>query len=134
MSATDILLCSFLGLEDGVLLKWDEALSEPFPLGLYAWRRAGPGLNPLYQVIRDSRTANNRWIISVQVDGCTSFSLFPQANDEDLLDDILIPVPVFFGTCDEPQPILNLRVQSYKTIDDALEDWPDVENWVWPDY
>ncbi|GAH05769.1 unnamed protein product, partial [marine sediment metagenome] len=66
--------------------------------------------------------------------GCVTSNLVSQPVDEDLFDDILIEMPAFFGVCDDPQPVLNLRAQMYPTIAAAKASWPNLADWDWPAY
>lgn len=121
-------------LEDGVLIKYDDAFTEILVAGFYGWRRLQISPLEIFQILRDSRSATNRWIFTVNIAGCSTVNLIDQPNNEDLLTELLVPTPTFTGTCDVNPPVLNLKAQMYATVADALEDWPDAENWDWPAY
>lgn len=117
-----------------MLVKYDDEQTVAFPLGLYRWELETDVPDATYRIDRDARGFLNRWTISVVIDGCQTINFIPQPIDENLLDDILIPEPVFTGTCDDSQPVKNLRLQSYRTIEDAKVDYPEVTDWDWPPY
>jgi hypothetical protein len=121
-------------LDEGVLIKFDPALTESSVMGLYAWRLVQTDPVRFWQVFRDARTDTNRWIININLAGCVTNTILPQPPEEDLFDDILIEVPAFFGVCDDDQPILNLRAQMFPTMIAAQMSWPNLQIWDWPPY
>lgn len=121
-------------MEDGVLLKFDQIQSDAFGIGVYVWRRITLSPTTIWQVQRNAKEPLNNWRTLISQTGCTTLDNIPQPNDEDLLDDFTVATPTFFGSCDDPQPVLNLRAQAYHTIAAAKLDYPALLDWVWPPY
>jgi hypothetical protein len=134
LTATDIMLCPFLPLEDGMLVKYDEVSTLAAGQGVYIWSRLTTSPFVLWRIIRDATPGQNFFRLLISNAGCTTLSTIPQPIDEALLDDISVPLPDFFGPCDDDQPFQNLRAQSYATVDEALADYPDLQDWDWPPY
>ena len=131
LTADEIQLCTWLQLETGVLIKYDPVFTAAQPIGLYTWSRLNTSPTELYRIQRDARPGFNLWRIAIAISGCLTAPSVTQPNDQDLLDDFSIETPSFVGTCDDPQPVSNLRAQSYRTVAAALLDYPDLQNWDW---
>jgi hypothetical protein len=118
-------------LEDGVLIKFDPVLTLSAPPGVYAWRLVQTDPTRFWQVFRDARTSTNRWIFNINLNGCVTNALIDQPADENLLDELFVEVPIFLGSCDDDQPVLNLKAESFPTVAAALLSYPDLQNWDW---
>jgi len=117
-----------------VLVKYSEEATETAGLGSYVWQRIDAAIPITYSLFRFAKAIPNNWRVVIAQGACFAIATFSQDVDENLVADITIdPVPIF-GTCDVDPPIDTLRLQSYATIDDALLDYPDLQNWDWPAY
>lgn len=127
-------MCSWLNLEDGVLLKYSEEATRVAAMGTYIWRKIDSGIPITYTISRFAQTPPNNWRVIIVQGTCFAIATLPQSVDDDIpVDHTFSPVP-FFGSCDDDNPVGSLRMQSYDTIDDALADYPDLQNWDWPAY
>ncbi len=134
LTATGIGLCQWLNLEDGVLVKYSETATQTVGLGGYVWQRVDPAIPITYSIFRFAKAVPNSWRVVIAQGTCFAIANFDQDPEQDIpVDFSFDPVP-FFGVCDVEPPIETLRVQSYGTIDDALVDYPSLQNWDWPAY
>jgi hypothetical protein len=120
-----------LNLEFGVLVKFDQALTDGLSGGQYAYRKIDAAIPISYFMFRQEHDANNKWLLIITSGGCVIRADIEQDEDEQLWtggDEIDF---VALGACAGDSPIDTLSAKMYRTQKAAQVDWPDVQLWDW---
>jgi len=131
LSAEGISQCLWLNLEDGVIIKYDDALTMAQPGGNYVWFREDDALGISYNLVRQQAGPLNRFFVLIVANGCIVTSVIEQDEDEQLLTIAEDNDITAFGTCAGDPPIDTLSIQSFRTQAAALVVFPDVQQWDW---
>ncbi len=132
LSSTDINICALLGMETGVLVKYDRVKSfGTFPEPTTTWFREDTALGVEYTIAKNTDKPSRFTVLVKILPSCLVLFTKDQPLDEELLTEMETDSPIQLGMCDVDPVLGDMKAEFYATQDGALIDWPDAQIWVW---